>query len=46
MSKKAKKHLEKNSIEFHVNQLRLELERIPKDKKRALVEAQIKVRQR
>jgi hypothetical protein len=43
-SKKARKDLDKNSIAFLVKQMRLELERIPKDRKRALLEAQAKCR--
>jgi hypothetical protein len=38
--KKARRDLDHNSIDFLVNQMRLEIERIPLDRKWALVEAQ------
>jgi hypothetical protein len=38
--KRAREDLDQNSIGFLVQQMRLELERIPQDKKRALTEAQ------
>jgi hypothetical protein len=41
-NKRAKLDLDRNSIEFLIQQMRLELERIPLDRKRALVEAQMK----
>jgi hypothetical protein len=41
-NKRAKLDLDRNSIEFLLQQMRLELERIPLDRKRALVEAQMK----
>jgi hypothetical protein len=41
-SKRAKLDLDRNSIDFLVNQMRLELSRIPNDRKQALVEAQTK----
>jgi hypothetical protein len=43
-SKRAKKDLDKNSIEFLVKMMRVEIGRIPEDRKRALVEAQTKCR--
>jgi hypothetical protein len=41
-SKRARKDLDRDSIEYLVKMMRLELERIPKDEKRVLVEAQAK----
>jgi hypothetical protein len=43
-NKKAKRDLDTNSIDFLVNQMRLEIERIPGGSKRALLEAQMKCR--
>jgi hypothetical protein len=43
-SKKAKRDLDTNSVGYLVNQMRLEIERIPEDSKRALLEAQMKSR--
>jgi hypothetical protein len=43
--KKARLDLDNNSIEFLVQQMRLELKRIPEDEKQALVEAQMKCHQ-
>jgi hypothetical protein len=40
--KRARRDLNKNSIDFLVEMMRLELERIPKDRKWALLEAQMK----
>jgi hypothetical protein len=42
--KRARKDLDKNETDFLVNQMRLEIERIPEARKRALLEAQIKCR--
>jgi hypothetical protein len=42
--KRARRDLDNNLIDFLVKMMRLELERIPKDKKRALLEAQMKCR--
>jgi hypothetical protein len=42
MIKRARRDLDGKSVEFLVNQMRLELERIPEDGKRALVEGQSK----
>jgi hypothetical protein len=42
--KRARRDLDRKSIGFLVNQMRLEIERIPLDRKRALVEAQDKCR--
>jgi hypothetical protein len=42
--KRARRDLDKNSIDFLVKMMRLELERIPNDRKRALLEAQMKSR--
>jgi hypothetical protein len=39
-AKRARSDFDENSVEFLVKQMRLELERIPKDEKRALLEAQ------
>jgi hypothetical protein len=41
-SKRAKKDLDKNSIEFLVKMMRVEIGRIPEDRKQALLEAQTK----
>lgn len=43
-SKKARLDLDTNSVGYLVNQMRLEIERIPEDSKRALLEAQTKSR--
>jgi hypothetical protein len=43
-SKRAKKDLDKNSIEFLVKMMRDEIGRIPEDRKQALLEAQTKCR--
>jgi hypothetical protein len=40
-NKRARKDLDKNAIDFLVQHMRLELERIPKENKRALMEAQL-----
>ena len=40
-NKRAKLDLDRNSIDFHVQQMKLELKRIPLHKKQALVEAQM-----
>jgi hypothetical protein len=42
VQKRAKMDLDSNSVVFLVLQMRLELERIPEDEKRALKEAQMK----
>jgi hypothetical protein len=42
--KRAKRDLDSNSVEFLLKQMRLELERIPEDEKRALTEARGKCR--
>jgi hypothetical protein len=41
-NKRARRDLDKSSIDFFVHQMRLELDRIPENEKRALVEAQTK----
>jgi hypothetical protein len=44
-SKKARKDLDRKSIEFLVHKMRLELERIPVNEKQALMEAHAKCRE-
>jgi hypothetical protein len=43
-NKKANRDLDKNSIDFLIKMMKLELERIPNDRKGALLEAQIRCR--
>jgi hypothetical protein len=43
-SKKANRDLDTNAVDFLVNQMRLEIKRIPENSKRALLEAQTKCR--